>query len=307
MIVIAAAVIENIFPPAPADVVITLAAFLSYRGTTSAMTVFWLTWIANVGGAAVVYLGARRLGPAFFASRIGRRLISPEAVVAIERNYLRFGIAGLVIARLLPGFRSFTAPFAGIMRLGWVRTLIPIALASAAWYGTLVFLGARLGENWELVERFLSGLNRTLGAVAAIGALGLAYWWWKRRRRTREGELRAEIAEELKHYPDVGRRALDDPAVAAVAALLLETASRDESLTVEELGVLERHLRARWRLEPDETIDPAVARDLIARLEPAAREGLVARLRDLAFGDGALKRHEAHVMRRVGRLLGMEP
>lgn len=304
---IAAAVIENVFPPAPADVVITLAAFLSYRGTTSAMTVFWLTWIANVGGAAVVYLVARRLGPAFFASRIGRRLVSPGAVVAIERNYLRFGIAGLVIARLLPGFRSFTAPFAGIMRLGWVRTLVPIALASAAWYGTLVFLGARLGQNWELVERLLSGLNRTLGAIAAIGALGLAYWWWKRRRRTREGELRAEIAEELKHYPEVGRRALDDPAVAAVAALLLETASREESLTVEELAVLERHLRARWRLEPDETIDPAVARDLIGRLEPAAREGLVARLRDLAFGDGALKRHEAHVMRRVGRLLGMEP
>ena len=63
----------------------------------------------------------------------------------------------------------------------------------------------------------------------------------------------------------------------------------------------------RWRLEADETIDPALARDLIARLEPAAREGLVARLRDLAFGDGALKRHEAQVMRRVGRLLGMEP
>ena len=52
--------------------------------------------------------------------------MSPEAVVAVERNYVRFGLAGLIVARLLPGFRSFTAPFAGLMRLGPVRTLVPI-------------------------------------------------------------------------------------------------------------------------------------------------------------------------------------
>jgi membrane protein DedA with SNARE-associated domain/uncharacterized tellurite resistance protein B-like protein len=287
-------------------VVITLAAFLSHRGTTSAATVFWVTWVANVGGAALVYLIARRLGPAFFSSRLGRRLMSPGAVVAIERNYLRFGVPGLMIARLLPGFRSFTAPFAGIIRLGPVRTLVPIALASAAWYGTLIFVGARLGRSWERVEKLLTGLNRSLAVIAAVAAAALVIWWWKRRRRTRPAELRAEIAEELKAYPEVGRRALEDPAVAAVAALLLETAS-DQFLTDAELRVLEQHLRARWSVGAGETLDPAAARELIARLEPAAREGLVSRLRELAFGDGALRRHESHVMERVGRVLGMNP
>ncbi|HEX9894764.1 MAG TPA: VTT domain-containing protein [Gemmatimonadales bacterium] len=305
LIVIAAAVIENFFPPAPADVVITLAAFLSHRGTTSATTVFWVTWVSNVGGAALVYLFARRLGPAFFASRFGRRLISPEAVVAVERNYLRFGIVGLVIARLLPGFRSFTAPFAGIMRLGPVRTLVPIALASAAWYGTLVFLGARLGRNWRLVENILSGLNRTLGFIALLAVLSLVIWLIRRRRRTRTGELQAELTEELKAYPGLGQRALEDPAVAAVAALLLETVSRDESLTPDELEAIERHLRSRWQVSEGGGLPADAAREMLARLEPAARAGLVARLRDLAFGDGALERHEAHVMRRVARLLGM--
>ena len=61
--------------------------------------------------------------------------MSPEAVVTVERNYVRFGLAGLIVARLLPGFRSFTAPFAGLMRLGPVRTLVPIGIASALWYG----------------------------------------------------------------------------------------------------------------------------------------------------------------------------
>ena len=51
-IVALAAVVENFFPPAPADLIITLAAFLSGRGSTHALTVFWITWVANVGGRA---------------------------------------------------------------------------------------------------------------------------------------------------------------------------------------------------------------------------------------------------------------
>lgn len=284
--------------------VITVAAFLSHRGTTSAGTVFWVTWIANVAGAALVYVMARRLGPAFFESGVGRHLISPEAVVAVERNYLRFGLIGLVVARLLPGFRSFTAPFAGIMRLGPVRTMVPIALASGVWYGTLVFLAARLGANWELVERLLSGLNRTLAVIAGVLAVVIVVLLLRRRRRTRSRELQEEISAELTAYPELGARALADPAIAAVVALLLETASRDESLTVEELGVIEQHLRSRWHVGGGLSLDPAAAKEVIARLEPAVREGLIARLRDLAFGDGALRRHETQVMERVARLLG---
>ncbi len=302
-IVAAAAVIENILPPAPADVVITLAAFLSHRGATSATTVFWVTWVANVAGAGLVYALARRLGRPFFSTGVGRRLMSPEAVVAVERNYLRFGLIGLLIARLLPGFRSFTAPFAGLIRLGPVRTLAPIAVASGAWYGTLVYLGARLGENWPLVERVLSGLNRTLGVIAFLAALAVGAWWLRRRRGTREAETRARLAEELAAYPDVGERALHDPGAAALAALLLETES---GFSPDEIAALEGHIRAQWQLPDGKILDLARARETLARLEPAERVGLARRLRDAVFGDGALERHEARVMTRVRLLLGLE-
>lgn len=303
---ILAAVVENIFPPAPADVVITLAAFLSVRGTTDASTVFLVTWVANVAGAALVYILARRLGPAFFASGLGRRLLSPEAVVSVERNYLRFGVASLVIARLLPGFRSFTAPFAGLMRLGPVRALLPITLASGAWYGGLVFLGARLGHSWQAVERLLAGLNRTLGVIAAIAAVSLLVWLLRRRRRVRTAELRDEISQELAAYPGVHERALTDPAAAAVAALLLETEARAGILSADELATLEQHLRSRWQAGV-EAPDVVAAEAILARLEPAERAGLADRLRDAAFGDGALARHEAHVTARVRRALGLVP
>ncbi len=302
-----AAVVENIFPPAPADVIVTLAAFLTGRGTTNAITVFWVTWVANVGGAALVYLLARRLGPRFFSSGPGRRLMSPQAVMAVERNYVRFGLAGLIVARLLPGFRSFTAPFAGLMRLGPVRTLAPIAFASGIWYGALTWLGSRLGQNWTAVEGLLRGLNRTMGVLASIAAIGLAVWLVRRHRRSRTAGLRAEITQELQAYPTVEARAMVDPAVAAVVALLLETEASHRALSSDEFEALTAHFRDRWHLaEAGASLPPEAAREFLQSLAPMEREGVMQQVRRALFGERALARREARIMARVARVLGLD-
>jgi membrane protein DedA with SNARE-associated domain/uncharacterized tellurite resistance protein B-like protein len=305
--VVLAAVVENFFPPAPADLIITLAAFLSGRGTTNAITVFWVTWVANVGGAALVYVLARRLGPAFFRSGAGRRLMSPEAVVAVERNYVRFGLAGLIIARLLPGFRSFTAPFAGLMRLGPVRTLVPIAIASGLWYGGLTFLGARLGQNWGSIEHVIRGLNRTLGVIAFLAAIGIVVWLLRRQKRSRAADLRAQISQELEAYPSMEEKALVDPAVAAVVALLLETEASERALSPAEFDALAAHFRDRWHLaQAGASLTPDAARDIVKSLAPTDRIGVMDQVRRAMFGEGDLARREARIMQRVAQVLGLE-
>ena len=306
-IVALAAIVENFFPPAPADLIVTLAAFLSGRGTTDAIMVFWVTWVANVGGAALVYILARRLGPAFFKSGAGRRLMSPEAVVTVERNYVRFGLAGLIVARLLPGFRSFTAPFAGLMRLGPVRTLVPIGIASALWYGGLTFLGARLGQNWTALESLLHGINRTLGIIAALAAVGVGVWLIRRHRQRRSATLRAQISEELEAYPSMEAQALVDPAVAAVVALLLETRADQRVLSPAEFDALTAHFRDRWHLaQAGASLTPETAREIVSSLAPTERVGVMRRVRKAMFGDGHLERREARIMNRVARMLGIE-
>ena len=62
----------------------------------------------------------------------------------IEREYIRFGIFGIFIGRVLPGIRAVVAPFAGLVNLSAPRALIPIALASAIWYGAVALVGAAI-------------------------------------------------------------------------------------------------------------------------------------------------------------------
>ncbi|HEX5385415.1 MAG TPA: VTT domain-containing protein [Gemmatimonadales bacterium] len=174
-------------PPVPADAAALIGAFLSRRGVTSPLGVFTVVWTCNVGGALAVYFAVRGRGRRFLATKRGRRLLAPDALAVIRREYLRFGVLGIFLARFLPGIRAVVPPFAGISDIPPLRTAIPIAAHSAVWYGGITILGALLGAEWGAIVALLGGVNRALAVAAAVVvALWLALAYARARRRRRE-------------------------------------------------------------------------------------------------------------------------
>ncbi len=183
-LIAASCAVENIFPPSPSDIFVTMAAFLSHDGTYRPTVIFLTAWIGSLAGAVIVYTGASRFSDQFTTSRVGRLIVPPAAMAFLLKQYGRYGAAGLFVTRLLPGFRSVVAPFAGLNRIGPARFLIPSALASAAWFGTLTWVGARLGDEWETVIRVLNSIYSALGAASGLlaAALLIGFFLWRRRR-----------------------------------------------------------------------------------------------------------------------------
>lgn len=178
------AAFENVFPPLPADTTIAFGAFLSYRGITDPWLVFAVTLATNVGGALVLFQVAVRHSTRLFGTALARRYLTDDGLGRMRRQYDRFGIAGLFLVRMLPGLRVVVAPFAGLIRLGFIRTAIPITIASAIWYGAIVFLATRLGANFDRVLILLDRANSTLLIVSAllVAAAGWAIVRSARRR-----------------------------------------------------------------------------------------------------------------------------
>lgn len=311
----AISVVENILPPVPADLAVLLGAFLSHRGVTSPPLVFLLVWVANVSGALGVYLVARRYGRLVFSTGAGRRLLTPEALAFIEREYLRLGVVGIFIGRFLPGIRAVVPPFAGIANLSLPRAGIPIALASGIWYGGVTILGTELGANWERIRDVLSGVNQTLGWVTLVVVLGWVVMMSVRRRRQRRERVFEAADRALGDRLPTGEYPVIDPR--AAAHLVVELAYADKGLTQRDRDLVERHLRERWGLGPVASeLLPAASlqgwfshyRDRIAgRFGRTQRLALIESMWQAAFSDGAIDAQEDRLMQRAGDLLGLSP
>lgn len=176
-----AAGIENIIPPVPADVVVLAGSFLAIRAGAHLGLLFLVVWVGNVGGALLVYLLGRRYGVGFFQGRLGSFLLRPPQLATLERLYLRYGFPIIFLSRFLPMFRAVVPVFAGVARVGFVRTAVPIATASGLWYGALVYAGATAGRHWDVVVAKLQAASQGLWVVAIAATLGVAWWWWRSR------------------------------------------------------------------------------------------------------------------------------
>ncbi|HEX7337761.1 MAG TPA: TerB family tellurite resistance protein [Gemmatimonadales bacterium] len=304
----------------PSDAAVALGAFLSSRGLTTPLGVFAVTWLSNLAGAAAVYLVARRYGRRLFATGLGRRLLAPRSLAVIEREYLRFGVAGIFISRFLPGIRAVVPPFAGLVGLSAARTLVPMGIASAIWYGGITILGTVIGTEWERISRIITGINRTLGIIA-LGLIAAGLVWYLRRRRRRQQDRIWHATEEALDpaAPSflAGSDIAEGSARQAAALLVLELAYADPALTPAERELVASHLRDRWGLgkeTPPVLEDEKDRQSRFAEYEGRLRErfnqkerlALVERMWTVAFSDGAIGIHEERLMHLAGELLGID-
>lgn len=173
--------LENIVPPVPADVIALAGGFLAGRGVVSPWIAFLVVWACNVGTALLTYAAGRRYGPGFFSGRVGRLILQPGQMSRLAAFYARHGAKVIFVSRFLPGFRAVVPVFAGTSRLSLPRTAAPIALASALWYGFVVYLGATAGVHWEQIRGAVEASSRWLAIAAVPFFAAVAWWWWTTR------------------------------------------------------------------------------------------------------------------------------
>jgi len=172
---------ENLIPAIPADTFVALGGFLAGAGDLQARWVILGTWLFNVAGAVFVYRMSHLHGPAFFERGLGRYVLRPHQFRRMSRFYDRWGTPAIFLSRFLPGVRAIVPLFAGATHQPWSKVVIPIAVASAIWYGGLVRIGLWAGENLDALAAVLGSLNTMLVVAAGLVGLLIAVWWVRTR------------------------------------------------------------------------------------------------------------------------------
>jgi membrane protein DedA with SNARE-associated domain len=81
--------------------------------------------------------------------------------------------------------RVLLPAFAGISRLPFWRTAIPLAIASAVWYGVLLLAGIFTSRNLPRMLSIFAAFNTWLLIATIVLLGGLVILWWRSRRERR--------------------------------------------------------------------------------------------------------------------------
>ncbi len=147
--------LESSFFPFPSEVVIPPAGYLAAQGEMSLAMVIVSGVVGSLLGGCFNYWIAVKWGRPLF-ERYGRYvLISESSLVKAEKFFARHGHISTFIARLLPGIRQYISLPAGLARMNLPIFALFTALGAAIWVIILALAGYLIGNNQELISRYL--------------------------------------------------------------------------------------------------------------------------------------------------------
>ena len=176
-----AILLENLFPPIPSEVVLPLGGFTVAQGSLNFISVFIWATIGSVVGAYILYgigawLGADRLR----AIADWMWLVKASDVDKSLAWFDKYGRPSILFGRLIPGIRSLISIPAGLDRMNLLTFGLWTTLGSAVWNFILIFLGFKLGQNWEAVTGYIDQYSKVVYVILLLILLGFLIFFIRR-------------------------------------------------------------------------------------------------------------------------------
>lgn len=179
--------IENVFPPIPSEVILTLGGFMT---TTTSMTIVGVITVATLGsvvGAVILYfiglqLDVERLEK--IVDKHGRWLrVTKEDIHRADAWFDRIGPWAVFFGRLVPLVRSLISIPAGMSNMKFSVFLLFTTLGTVIWNTILVSAGAALGENWHSLVGYFDIYSNIIYVVLVLVAISWLVWFMNKKKK----------------------------------------------------------------------------------------------------------------------------
>lgn len=161
--------IENIFPPIPSEVILTLGGFMTSKDGIN-MSLFGVIMYSTFGsmlGAIILYY----VGYIFnkdrllkiVRSKVGKILCLKESdIVKSDSSFNKNGDLTVLYCRFIPIVRSLISIPAGVNKMKFSIFLLYTFIGSLIWNTVLVSLGKLVGENYMVVAGVFSKYSNVI-------------------------------------------------------------------------------------------------------------------------------------------------
>ena len=178
--------VENIFPPIPSEVILTLGGFLVSGTKLTLIGVILASTLGSVIGAIILFSISRNLTLPRLEKLLETKLFKllgfkkDDAQKAIDW-FDKHGISAIFYGRCIPVVRSLISIPAGIAHVGWTKFLVLTTLGSLVWNSVLVGLGHYMGKNWQVVVRIFDDYTIVIIILLLILFIYSGIKWYKSR------------------------------------------------------------------------------------------------------------------------------
>ncbi|MCI0336056.1 MAG: DedA family protein [Acidobacteria bacterium] len=179
------AYVENIFPPAPSDVMLVFGGTLIGVGAIDFAPALILATLGSTLGFMSAYLLGKYFERHVVSGRFGR-FLPVTAIHQVEHLFQRYGYGVIVANRFLAGTRAVVSFFAGMSKVSLPVTTLLCAVSAAVWNSILLYLGMAFAKNWRGVTEYLQ-IYSTVVSIVIVGAVVIFLFIFFRRRRKTAG------------------------------------------------------------------------------------------------------------------------
>ncbi|MFI5889104.1 DedA family protein [Actinoplanes sp. NPDC051513] len=174
--------LENLVPPIPSEIVLSLAGYLAAGGRVNLVLVLVAATAGSVVGALALYWLGYALGEERLRRWLDRiPLVDAGDLNKADRWFEKHEKSAVLFGRCAPVVRSLVSIPAGANRMPLGQFVVFTTIGSGVWNALFVMGGYLLGERWRDVEKYSHWFDYAVGAFF-VGAVG---WWVIKKTRGR--------------------------------------------------------------------------------------------------------------------------
>jgi len=181
---------ENLFPPIPSELIMPLAGFTVSQGKMSFVPAVLAGVIGTIIGALPWYYAGKLVGEErlkTLADKYGKWItVSSQDIDKVSHWFNRYGNKAVLLGRLVPGIRTLISLPAGLSNMPLAPFLIYSTLGTTMWVMLLTFLGFILGDNYELVDKYLAPVSK----IVLVFLLAVFVAWIVIKKRKKKDKKR---------------------------------------------------------------------------------------------------------------------
>jgi len=146
--------LESSFFPFPSEVVMVPAGYLAYKGDMNLLLIIISGLLGSISGAWFNYFLASKFGRKFL-----QKFIKKEKLDKLDKFFEKHGHISTFSGRLIPGVRQYISFPAGLAKMNGFIFSFFTGLGSLIWILVLVGLGYFIGENKDLIHKYLKEIT----------------------------------------------------------------------------------------------------------------------------------------------------